>query len=78
MKLNPITWFIPQKLFRIVWDSDPSGFGILKCPIVHPYVVSSKMTEYHFLIATVCYGVGLNVHKLTEVLVLRGLNNFLC
>ena len=32
MKANPITRFIPQKLFRVVWHSDPSGFSILKCP----------------------------------------------
>ena len=32
IKLYPITRFIPQKLSWIVWDSDPSGFGILKCP----------------------------------------------
>ena len=31
MKSNPITRFIPQKLFLIVWYSDPSGFGLLKC-----------------------------------------------
>ena len=32
LKLNPITRFIPQKLFRIVWYSDSSEFNILKCP----------------------------------------------
>ena len=32
LKPVPIIRFIFQFGFRIVWDSDPSGFGILKCP----------------------------------------------
>ena len=36
MKSNLITRFIPQKLFRIIWDSGSSGFSILKCPSVIP------------------------------------------
>ena len=32
LKPVPIMRFIFQFEFRIVWDSDPSGFGILKCP----------------------------------------------
>ena len=32
LKLVPIIRFVFQGGFRIAWDSNPSGFGILKCP----------------------------------------------
>ena len=35
LKLVPIIRFILQFGFRIVWDSDPQGFGIPKCPSLH-------------------------------------------
>ena len=40
----PIIRFIFQFGFRIVWDSDPSGFGILKCPsLVSVHGIEWKM-----------------------------------
>ena len=41
-KLNPITRFISQKLFRIVWDSNPSGFKLyseMPIPICRLYTM---------------------------------------
>ena len=34
LKPVPIIRFIFQLGLRIVWDLDPSGFGILKCPFL--------------------------------------------
>ena len=42
LKLVPIIWFIFQFGFRKVWDSDPSGFGIVKCQSLGAVIEKSR------------------------------------
>ena len=50
LKPVPIIRFIFQSGFRKVWDSDPSGFGILKCPSLRTRLKNFVGIRCHYLI----------------------------